>query len=160
MTINLYPIRGVLFVLLTLGLPSQAVSAEKKDPHGEEIFLNVLKAAYDASCNDVDRLRDYYRADAEIIHDGRQSTTEETIKDLEGSLASTPNLTCSYQPRVRSLRVSGDLAYLVVRETIRISSQETGSRDLQQICSYVFLREGGRWKIAVDHCSSVEGETV
>ncbi|MBI3609566.1 MAG: nuclear transport factor 2 family protein [Nitrospirae bacterium] len=134
--------------------------AAEKSAEKEEVFLKVLDAAYQVSCNDADRLRDYYLANAEIISDGLQSTLDETIKELKQSMNPLPGLTCSYQPKVRASRIGPEMAYLVVRESIRLSVHEKGEQRIEQLCTYVFLKDGSRWKIAHDHCSMVQGETV
>lgn len=135
---------------------SEFRAEEKKD----EPFLKILRMAYQVSCRDVESLKDYYFQDAEIIHNGRQVTLDETIKELEQSLSSMTELNCHYQPKVRASRHGEKMTYLVVRETIRFSAHEMDSVLLQQICTYVFLKQQSDWKISHDHCSSVPGMTV
>lgn len=148
----------ILMVCLAAGqgvLLAADSTAEKDKP-----FVEILEGAYRVSCNDVDRLRDYYRPDAQIIHDGRQSTLDETIKEIKESIRPLEDLRCTYQPRVRTSRITAEIAYLIVRETIHLSAGTTEPQEIEQICSYIFMKDGSRWKIAVDHCSSVPGETV
>ena len=146
---------GLISILcLTVNAGSAAALGEEK------AFLEILRGAYDVSCTDASRLRDYYREDAEIIHDGRKSTLDETIAELKSTLSSLGEITCVYQPRIQSSRIGHDIVYLVVRETIIISSEVFGKDHIQQICTYIFLKESEGWLIAHDHCSTIQGEIV
>ena len=142
--------------LIPIGTPSEIRAEEKKD----EPFLKILHMAYKVSCQDAGSLKDYYFQDAEIIHDGRQMTLDETIKELEKTVFSVTELSCHYQPKVRASRHGEKMAYLVVRETIRLTAYEMDSVLLQQICTYVFLKKRADWKISHDHCSSIPGMAV
>ena len=151
----------MLIPVLCLMPASNLPQAAESTMETEAALLNILQAAYEASCKDADRVRDYYLADAEIINDGRLTTLDETINELKRSLGSLKDLTCSYRPKVRTSRIGDSISYLVVRETIRLSAHGTGEQRMEQVCTYVFLKkDGSRWKIAVDHCSSVPGETA
>ncbi|HTN44679.1 MAG TPA: nuclear transport factor 2 family protein [Nitrospiria bacterium] len=136
------------------------LQAAESNAEKDTAFVKILEGAYQASCDDVDRLHDYYRSDAQIIHDGRVTTLDETIKEIKESIRPLQNLHCSYQPRVRGSRISGDMGYLVVHESIRLSAGSVEPQQIEQICNYVFLKEGSQWKIAVDHCSTIPGESV
>jgi ketosteroid isomerase-like protein len=137
-----------------------ALQAAEPSMGNEKPFVEVLEKAYQASCNDADRLHDYYRSDAQIIHDGRQTTLDETIKEIKESTRPLQNLRCAYHPRVRTTRISGEMAYVVVRETLRLTANAMEPQDIEQICSYIFMKDGSAWKIILDHCSTVPGETV
>lgn len=150
----------ILISVLCLMPGQSTLDAAGQTVEKEEVFINVLKGAYQASCDDIDRLRDYYLSDAEIVHDGHQTTLTETINELKRSLGPFKDLTCVYQPKVRASRIRAEIAYLVVRETIRISSPTLGEEESRQVCTYIFLKEGSQWKIAHDHCSTIPGETV
>ncbi len=144
----------LLFSALLFSVASAPLYAAEK----EEPFLKVLEGAYEVSCGNVDRLVDYYLEDAEIIHDGRQTTLRETITELKRSLGTMKDLQCVYQPKVRGIRIGGEIAYLVVRETLRMSSESMGEQAFQQVCTYVFLKVGSKWMIGHDHCSTIPGE--
>jgi ketosteroid isomerase-like protein len=148
----------ILMVCLTVG--KSALQAADSTAEKDKPFVEILEGAYRVSCDNVDRLSDYYRSDAQIIHDGRQTTLDETIKEIKESIRPLENLRCTYQPRVRASRISGDMAYLIVRETIHLSAGATEPQEIEQICSYIFMKDGSRWKIVVDHCSTIPGETV
>lgn len=150
----------ILFSALCLLLGERPLKAVEPPAEKDAVFVKILEGAYQASCDDVDRLRDYYRSDAQIIHDGRLTTLDETIKEIKESIRPLQNLRCTYQPRVRTSRISGEMAYLVVRETIRLSTGATEPQEIEQICSYIFMKDGSRWKIVLDHCSTVPGATV
>ena len=148
------------FLLLLLFHSYTASEVHPSETDTEKKFLAILSGAYRVSCNSVESLRDYYLSDAEIIHDGRQMALDEIIKELKESAASLSGLVCTYEPKVRSIRVSEDFVYLVVRETIRLSAREMGDQEIQQLCTYIFMRMGSVWKISHDHCSSIPGLTV
>ena len=150
----------LLFSALCLVLGEPPLEAVEQPAEKDAGLVKILEGAYQASCDDVSRLHDYYRADASIIHDGRLTTLDETIKEIQESIRPLQNLHCTYQPRVRTSRISGEMAYLVVRESIRLSAGAMEPQEIEQICNYVFLKDGSQWKIAVDHCSTVPGETV
>ncbi|MBI3597494.1 MAG: nuclear transport factor 2 family protein [Nitrospirae bacterium] len=152
--------RWILFIALCILIGESPLRAAESDAPKDATFVKILEGAYHASCDDVDRLRDYYRADAQIIHDGRLTTLNETIKEIKESIRPLQGLHCSYQPRVRGTRISGEMAYLIVHESIRLSAGAVEPQQIEQICNYVFLKEGSQWKIAVDHCSTIPGEAV
>ena len=145
-----------LFLLFYL-IGQNVLQAIQPTTEKDDVFLRILAAAYQASCSNAEWLHDYYLSDAEIIHDGRQLTLDETIKELKQSIAPLSGLTCVYQPKVRASRTDDRFAYLVVRETLILEAHETGKKEIQQICTYVFSRTGSRWMIAHDHCSTIPG---
>jgi ketosteroid isomerase-like protein len=150
----------ILFSVLCLTFGEHPLQAAEPPAEKDKPFVEILEGAYRVSCDNVDRLRDYYRSDAQIIHDGRQTTLDETIKEIKESIRPLENLRCTYQPRVRASRITAEIAYLIVRETIHLSAGTTEPQEIEQICSYIFMKDGSRWKIAVDHCSTVPGETI
>ena len=150
----------ILFTALCLMLGERPLSAVEPPAEKDGLFVKILEGAYQASCDDVDRLRDYYRSDAQIIHDGRQTTLDETIQEIKESIRPLQNLHCTYQPRVKTSRISAEIVYLIVRETIHLSAGDSEPQAIEQICSYIFMKGGSRWKIVLDHCSTVPGETA
>ncbi|MBI3812005.1 MAG: nuclear transport factor 2 family protein [Nitrospirae bacterium] len=151
---------AILFSVLCLTLSEPPLQAAEPPAEKDKPFVEILEGAYRVSCDNVARLSDYYRSDAQIIHDGRLTTLDETIKEIKESIRPLKDLHCTYQPRVRTSRISGDMAYLLVRETIRLAAGDLEPQEIQQICSYVFVKDGSRWKIILDHCTTVPGETV
>ena len=141
------------FLLMAVPRPSPAAG-------DEAAFLLLLEAAYEASCDNAERLRDYYLPDAEIVHDGRQTNLEDTINELNRAMGSVEGLTCVYEPKVRSSRIYAEIAYLVIREVIWLSAHSMEDQKVQQICTYVFIKKGPGWKIGHDHCSTIRGEAV
>lgn len=152
--------RNILIVMVAMTVAEGALQAAESSMGTEKPFVDVLEKAYQASCDDVDRLHDFYRSDAQIIHDGRQTTLDETIKEIKESIRPLQNLRCTYHPRVRTTRVGGEMAYVVVRETLRLTAKTMEPQEIEQICSYIFIKDGSTWKIILDHCSTVPGETV
>jgi ketosteroid isomerase-like protein len=152
--------RGILIGWVCLMVGEGALFAAESTADKDKPFVEILEGAYRVSCEDVDRLNDYYRSDAQIIHDGRQTTLNETIKEIKESIRPLHNLHCTYKPRVRASRFAGEMAYLVVRESIRLTASTVEPQEVEQICSYVFMKDGSRWKIGLDHCTTVPGESV
>lgn len=153
---------GLAFVIISASLMTGLGVLRATEPAvgQDEPFLKILEGSYDVSCKNVEALRGYYLEDAEIINNGRQVSLDDTIKELTQSLSSIESLECSYEPTVRARRIGKDLAYLVVREVIRLSSREAGEQQIDQLCTYVFLKTEVGWKIAHDHCSSVPGLSI
>jgi ketosteroid isomerase-like protein len=152
--------RKILIVMVAMIGAGGALQAADSSMGDEKPFVAILEKAYQASCSDVDRLHNYYRSDAQIIHDGRQTTLDETIKEIKESIRPLQDLRCTYHPRVRTTRVNGEMAYVVVRETLRLTAKAMEPQEVEQICSYIFMKDGSTWKIILDHCSTVPGETV
>jgi len=150
----------LLIVMVATTVAGSALRAAESSMGNEKPFVEVLEKAYQASCDNADLLHNYYRPDAQIIHDGRQTTLNETIKEIKESIQPLQNLHCAYQPRVRTTRISGDMAYIVVRETLRLTASSMEPQQMEQLCSYIFLKDGSTWKIILDHCSTIPGETV
>lgn len=153
---------GLAFVILSASLMIGlgALRATEPEDSRDQPYLKILKGSYDVSCKNVEALRGYYLEDAEIINNGRQVSLDDTIQELKQSLSSLKSLKCTYEPTVRARRIGKDLAYLVVREIIRLSSEEAGEQQIDQLCTYIFLKTEVGWKIAHDHCSSVPGLSV
>lgn len=152
--------RRILIVLVCLTVGEGALLAAESTAEKDKPFVEILDGAYRVSCDDVDHLSNYYRSDAQIIHDGRQTTLDETIKEIKQSMRPLQNLHCTYQPRVRASRITGEMAYLVVRETIRLTANSVEPQEIEQICSYIFIKDKSRWKIILDHCTTIPGESV
>ena len=151
---------AMMIFLLSVWLGQASLPAVQPEADQDKVFLGILRDAYRASCGDIESLRHYYISNAEIISDGRQLTVNDIIRELKQSMASLTGLACRYEPKLRVSRVTDQLAYIVIRETIKLSAHEMGEREIQQICTYVFVKEESTWKIAHDHCSSVLGLDV
>ncbi len=126
----------------------------------EETFTKILALSYKASCDDADDLRKYYLPEAEIIHDGRQTTLSETIEEVKRSLGGITGLACGYTPRVQGSYIEEEFAFLTLAETIHIEAEDLNAIEIRQLCTYIFLKKNGKWMITHDHCSEVEGQTV
>ena len=160
MPVGLKAVRWVIVVAGILLAGQAMLRAGESSGKEAEAFRNILEGAYRVSCGEFESLRDYYVEEAEIINNGLQMTLDETVDELRGSLSSVMGLSCSYSPKIRVHHVSGDLAYAVVRESIRLTASEIGERQIEQLCTYIFSRSKKGWKIAHDHCSSVPGLSV
>lgn len=148
-------IRSAPALVITWNLVIPGAMAEN-----EETFVKILEKSYKASCEDVEGLRDYYLPEAEIIHNGRQKTLSETIDQLSTTLGGMKGLACGYKPRVQGSYITEDFAFMTLRETVQLKADEIQDIEIQQICTYIFLKKKGKWMITHDHCSEIEGQTV
>ncbi|HEY5649034.1 MAG TPA: nuclear transport factor 2 family protein [Nitrospiria bacterium] len=155
--------RAISRFLLLYALPFTLTSAfliTGVPAANEDTFITVLEKSYEASCGNVEGLRDYYLPEAEIIHDGKQTTLKQTIEDLTKTLTVMKGLACEYKPRVQGSYIGDDFAFLTLRESIFISADEVDEVEILQICTYIFLKKDDRWMITHDHCSEIDGQTV
>lgn len=151
--------RFFLLTVLLLGF-SGGLLTTTVHAANEGTFTTILKKSYEASCGDVEGLRDYYLPEAEIIHNGKQTTLKQTIEKLSRTLATMKGLSCDYKPRVQGSYIGDDFAFMTLRESIFISAEEIDRQEILQICTYIFLKKDGRWMITHDHCSEIDGQTV
>ncbi len=126
------------------------------DPLAETEVIMALEREWSArlAAGDVDWIVDLHTADAwQLPPGGEPIVGREALRAVWEEVVATEGLEISWQPTLARVSAAGDLAYDLGRATIRNpDGSEVPAKYL-----VVWVREGGRWKVAADMFSANVG---
>lgn len=153
--LNIARIQTAFILLMSLALAPNASLA------GETDALTELLKQVDAQvCQSPKKIMNYYSNDTVIIADDKRVLPEHRIKDYEVMIAQLQGMKCNNKRTVLAGNVGKTIAYLLVDELISVSSTASTDDRQHSICTYVFTRNGGSWKIKQEHCSSLPDYSI
>ncbi|NUO55611.1 MAG: SgcJ/EcaC family oxidoreductase [Hamadaea sp.] len=115
----------------------------------EAAIRSVLGRMYEAwSAHDADAFADLYTADATVVmpgllNDGREAIREFMAAAFAGRLAGTQGVDVP-----QKIRITGDTAIVVSHAGTLMPGETTLAAERERHATWVFVREGGDWKIA------------
>ncbi len=124
-------------------------------------MIQVLSNVDAKVCTDPKDIGQYYSKNLVILFDDKRILLDSRIKDYEGMMSDLRGLKCVAERKVLSSGVGTKTAFMLVDEQISVTSK-SGHIDERQhsVCTYGFVQEGGGWKIAHEHCSSLPDYTI
>lgn len=152
---NIFRIFTVLTVLISLTIAPNPSLADETDA-----LTDLLKQVDKQVCQSPKKLTSYYAKDVVIIADDKRILPEHRIKDYEVMIAELQGMKCKNTRTVLASNVGETLGYLLVDELISVTSTASTDERQHSICTYVFSKNGGRWKIKQEHCSSLPDYSI
>jgi len=125
-----------------------------------DALTQVLKQVDQQVCQSPKKILDYYAKDPVIISDDKRVLPEHRIKNYEVMIAELQGMKCKNQRTVLAGNVGSDLAYLLVDELISVTSTASTDERQHSVCTYVFQKNSGQWKIKQEHCSSLPDYSI
>jgi hypothetical protein len=144
-----------LVLMFSLVFGSQAFAA---DTDG---LANILKKLDELACTQPEKLPGFYSKDLVIMVDDKRALLENRVKDYQQMMSDFRDINCQTQRQVLSGKVGKEVGYLLTDEIISITSKSTDTDERQHsVCNYAFTKEGSKWKIALEHCSSLPDYSI
>jgi hypothetical protein len=152
---NIFRTLTVLTVLMSLAVAPSASLAGETDA-----LVDLLKQVDKQVCQSPKKLMGYYAKDMVIIADDKRILPEHRIKDYEVMIAELQEMKCKNKRTVLASNAGKNLGYLLVDELISVSSKHSTDERQHSVCTYVFVKNGGQWKIKQEHCSSLPDYSI
>ena len=128
---------------------------------GETDALTDLLKKVDAQvCQSPKKIMQYFTKDMVIITDDKRVLPEHRIKDYEVMIAEFQGMKCKNKRTVLAGNAGKKIGYLLVDELISVSSRHSTDERQHSVCTYVFTRDGGQWKIKQEHCTSLPDYSI
>ncbi|MCA9483314.1 MAG: nuclear transport factor 2 family protein [Nitrospina sp.] len=139
--------------LLLCALPAAAADTDA--------LTKVLSEVDARVCTSPKDIQQFYSKNLVIMFDDKRVMLENRIEDYESMMSDLVGLKCTAERTVLSSGVGDKSSFMAVDETASVTSQ-SGHIDERQhsFCTYGFVKEGGAWKIAHEHCSSLPDYTI
>jgi len=153
--------RLVLIFIFTswmiLGLNSGSpVSAADTDE-----FSKILEKIDGLVCTNPEKTSQYYTAKLVIMIDDKRALLENRIKDYRQMMSELVGMKCSMKRTVLASKVGDKLGYMLVDELISVVADNVHIDERQHsVCSYIFSKEKGDWKVSLEHCSSLPDYSI
>lgn len=125
-----------------------------------DALTNVLKKMDQMVCNKPRQIFDFYSPDMVIINDDKRILPENRIKDYEIMISELQGLKCEQNRTVLAGNVGDKVGFLLVDELISVTSRLSTDERQHSVCTYVFSKNSGQWKVSHEHCSSLPDYTI
>ena len=134
-------------------LPAFAADTEK--------FSSVLEEIDNLVCTNPEKTSQYYSSNLVIMIDDKRALLENRIKDYRQMMSDLVGMKCSMERKVLAGSAGDKVGYMLVDELISVTAENVHIDERQHsVCSYIFSKEKGNWKIALEHCSSLPDYSI
>jgi len=124
-------------------------------------LADVLKKIDGVVCKNPEKLPEFYTAEHVILQDDKRALLKHRVEDYRQMLSDFREMKCENTRKVFTGETGDKVGYLVSDELISVTSKSTDTDERQHsICNYVFTKEGGAWKVALEHCSSLPDYSI
>ena len=143
------------WVILGLNLTSPALAADA----GE--FSEVLEKIDKLVCTNPEEIGQYYSSELVIMIDDKRALLENRIKDYRQMISELVKMKCEIKRKVLANKSGEKVGYILADEQISVTAENVHIDERQHsVCSYMFSKEKGGWKVSLEHCSSLPDYTI
>jgi len=140
-------------------LASNAASPALADDTGK--LTNILKKIDQLVCTNPEKLTPFYSANLVIMIDDKRALLENRIKDYRQMMSDLVGMDCHTERKVLAGNVGDKVGYVLTDELISVVAKNVHIDERQHsVCSYMFSKEKGDWKISLEHCSSLPDYSI
>ena len=144
---------GVMVFTSKSALPAFAADTEK--------FSRILEEIDNLVCTNPEKTNQYYSSKLVIMIDDKRALLENRIKDYRQMMSELVGMKCRMERKVLAGSAGDKVGYMLVDELISVIAENVHIDERQHsVCSYIFLKEKGNWKIALEHCSSLPDYSI
>jgi hypothetical protein len=148
----------VLFftIMAVLSIPGSLMAADETD-----VYENILEKIDDLVCSSPEKITNYYSSKLVIMTDDKRGLLENRIKSYRRMISDFRDINCQTQRKVLAGTKGKEVGYALVDEISSVTSKSNDTDERQHnVCSYLFVKESGSWKISMEHCSSLPDYTI
>ena len=121
----------------------------------------MLKKIDNLVCSNPEKISQYYSSDIVIMIDDKRALLKNRIKDYRQMMSELVGMKCSMERKVLAGRIGEKVGYVLTDEQISVVAENVHIDERQHsVCSYIFSKEKGDWKISLEHCSSLPDYTI
>ena len=142
-----------------MGLSSQSA----KPVHAAETDLlnDILKKVDGLACTHPDKIPQFYSSKRVLMNDDKRGLLKHRIDGYQQMISEFKDIKCETQRKVLFGNVGKEVGFVLMDEISSVTSRNTDTDDRQHsVCSYVFAKEKGDWKITLEHCSSLPDYSI
>ena len=93
--------------------------------------------------------------------DDKRALLKNRIKDYRQMMSELVGMKCSMKRKVLAGSVGEKVGYVLTDEQISVVAENVHIDERQHsVCSYIFSKEKGDWKISLEHCSSLPDYSI
>ena len=126
-----------------------------------DTLSGMLKKIDNLVCSNPEKIGQYYSSDLVIMIDDKRALLKNRIKDYRQMMSELVGMKCSMERKVLAGRIGEKVGYVLTDEQISVVAENVHIDERQHsVCSYIFSKEKGDWKISLEHCSSLPDYTI
>ena len=143
------------WMILGLNLTSPALAVDA----GE--FSEVLEKIDKLVCTNPEKIGQYYSSELVIMIDDKRALLENRIKDYRQMISELVKMKCEIKRKVLANKSGEKVGYILADEQISVTAESVHIDERQHsVCSYMFSKEKGGWKVSLEHCSSLPDYSI
>ncbi len=123
-------------------------------------LTGVLEKMDGLICAAPEKMTALFGKNIVIFSDDKRILPKQRIESYQNMIAELEGMKCKVDRTVLSSSVGKEVGYILVDEQISVSSRQSTDERQHSVCTYVFNKEGGAWKIIQEHCSSLPDYTI
>jgi len=124
-------------------------------------FSEILKKIDKLVCANPEKISRYYSSDLVIMIDDKRALLENRIKDYRQMMSDLVKMKCEIKRKVLAGKSGEKVGYILADEQISVTAENVHIDERQHsVCSYMFSKEKGGWKVSLEHCSSLPDYTI
>ena len=143
------------WMILGLNLTSPALAVDASE------FSEVLEKIDKLVCTNPEKISRYYSSELVIIIDDKRALLENRIKDYRQMMSDLVKMKCELKRKVLAGKSGEKVGYILADEQISVTAENVHIDERQHsVCSYMFSKEKGGWKVSLEHCSSLPDYSI
>ena len=124
-------------------------------------FSEILKKIDKLVCANPEDISRYYSSDLVIMIDDKRALLENRIKDYRQMMSDLVKMKCEIKRKVLAGKSGEKVGYILADEQISVTAENVHIDERQHsVCSYMFSKEKGGWKVSLEHCSSLPDYSI
>ena len=124
-------------------------------------FSEVLEKRDKLVCTNPEEIGQYYSSELVIMIDDKRALLENRIKDYRQMISELVKMKCEIKRKVLANKGGEKVGYILADEQISVTAENVHIDERQHsVCSYMFSKEKGGWKVSLEHCSSLPDYTI
>ena len=124
-------------------------------------FSEVLEKIDKLVCTNPEEIGQYYSSELVIMIDDKRALLENRIKDYRQMISELVKMKCEIKRKVLANKSGEKVGYILVDEQISVTAENVHIDERQHsVCSYMFSKGKGGWKVSLEHCSSLPDYSI
>jgi hypothetical protein len=128
-----------------------------------KVFTDKLLQLDGLVCKDPEKIKDFYLPDKTLVLmvDDKRTLLSNRIAQYNQMKSELRGLKCNSQRKLLTGSMGDSVGYVLVDEISSIVSSSTDTDERQHsVCTYAFNKVDKKWKIALEHCSSLPDYSI
>ena len=124
-------------------------------------FSEILEKIDKLVCTNPEKISQYYSSELVVMIDDKRALLENRIKDYRQMMSDLVKMKCEIKRKVLAGKSGEKVGYILADEQISVTAENVHIDERQHsVCSYMFSKEKGGWKVSLEHCSSLPDYSI